>query len=204
MGKSPKKPITKRKWFWPVVGVFAVGAIAGGGGDKEEQKQPPVEPDTSVVQVDTSDRSTIPDMFNPVENISSQTTAPEPDISTSPDESEPKEQNQKPETPENPEQTSDIHPEKEPEPVTEPEPIVDPKQEPDPVVEPDNPKNTNSAGKERRSNWSSGAYLGSTESDKYHDYECRAAKKILPENEVWFSSEADAQAAGYSRCGICW
>lgn len=66
------------------------------------------------------------------------------------------------------------------------------------------PKNTNSTGKERRSNWSSGAYLGSSESDKYHDYECRAAKNILPENEVWFSSEEDAQSAGYSRCGICW
>lgn len=64
--------------------------------------------------------------------------------------------------------------------------------------------NENTTGKERRSNWASGAYLGSSESDKYHDCECRAAKNILPENEVWFSSEAEAQAKGYSRCGICW
>lgn len=74
----------------------------------------------------------------------------------------------------------------------------------EPVKTTDSSKNTNSVGKERRSNWSSGAYLGSSESDKYHDYECRAAKNILQENEVWFSSEAAAQAAGYFRCGICW
>lgn len=189
MGKSPKKPITKRKWFWPVVGVVAISAIAGGGGDKEDQQQTPVEPNKSVVQVDTSDRLTLPDV-----------SKPEEDISTPPDKSEPKE----PEAPKKPEQTPDTNPEKDQKPTSAPEPIVTPQPEQDPVVEPANPKNTNSAGKERRSNWSSGAYLGSTESDKYHDYECRAAKKILPENEVWFSSEADAQAAGYSRCGICW
>lgn len=190
MGKSPKKPITKRKWFWPVVGVVAISAIAGGDGDKEEQKQPKVEPGKSVIQVDTSDRSTIPDMSKPVEDISSQTTVTKSDTSQAQDESKPEEQDKKQETPKKPEQTPDTNPKKEP--------------EPDPVVAPDTPKNTNSAGKERRSNWSSGAYLGSTESDKYHDYECRAAKKILPENEIWFSSEEDAQAAGYSRCGICW
>ena len=65
-------------------------------------------------------------------------------------------------------------------------------------------KNTNNNGKGRRRNWPSGSYLGSTESDKYHDYECRAAKTILSENEVWFSSEEAAKSAGYSRCGICW
>lgn len=193
MGKSPKKPITKRKWFWPVVGVVAISAIAGGGGEKEEKKQPPVEPDKSVVQVDTSDRPTIPDI-----------SKLEEDISTSQDKSKPKEPDQEPEAPKNPEQTPDTNPEKDQKPVPEPEPIVTPQPEPDLVVELDNPKNTNSAGKERRSNWSSGAYLGSTESTKYHDYECWAAKKILPENEIWFSSEEDAQAAGYSRCGNCW
>lgn len=77
--------------------------------------------------------------------------------------------------------------------------------EPEPVITTPTPsKNTNSAGNERRSNWANGTYLGSKESDKYHDYECRAAENILPENEVWFSSEEEARAAGYSRCGICW
>lgn len=65
-------------------------------------------------------------------------------------------------------------------------------------------ENTNNFEKDRRNNWSDGDYLGSLESDKYHNFECRAAKKILPENEIWFSSEESAKAAGYSRCGICW
>lgn len=74
-----------------------------------------------------------------------------------------------------------------------------------PDQKPENSSSTqNISGKERRSNWANGAYLGSSESDKYHDYECRAAKNILLENEVWFNSEEQAQAAGYSRCGICW
>jgi len=55
-----------------------------------------------------------------------------------------------------------------------------------------------------KSNWPAGTFLGSELSDKYHSHNCRAAQKILPENEIWFSSEGEAQAAGYSRCGICW
>lgn len=50
---------------------------------------------------------------------------------------------------------------------------------------------------------SSGTYVGSVESDKYHVPGCRHAKKILPENEIWFDSAADAQNAGYSPCGVC-
>jgi micrococcal nuclease len=46
-------------------------------------------------------------------------------------------------------------------------------------------------------------YVGSTESDKYHYPECRWAKKILPENEIWFSSSEDARSKGYVPCGIC-
>lgn len=46
-------------------------------------------------------------------------------------------------------------------------------------------------------------YVGSIGSDKYHDPDCRWAKKILPENEIWFSSKEEAQAAGYSPCGTC-
>lgn len=83
------------------------------------------------------------------------------------------------------------------EPVPEPEPALTPPPEKPPV-------NRSTSGKIRRGNWVDGSYLGSIESDKYHDHECRAAKKILPENEIWFASEDEAKASGYSRCGICW
>jgi len=49
----------------------------------------------------------------------------------------------------------------------------------------------------------SGQFVGSLESDKYHYPSCRWAKKILPQNEIWFSSSQDARAAGYVPCGAC-
>lgn len=48
-----------------------------------------------------------------------------------------------------------------------------------------------------------GVYVGSIQSDKYHFPSCRHAKKILQENEIWFDSKEDAAAAGYSPCGVC-
>lgn len=48
-----------------------------------------------------------------------------------------------------------------------------------------------------------GMFVGSIKSDKYHYPNCRAAKNIKPENEIWFSSSADARAHGYVPCGIC-
>lgn len=89
---------------------------------------------------------------------------------------------------------------------TEPEPP--PESEPESEVEPDYhsfvsseptppPKRSNVNG------WS-GNYLASSESDKYHCKMCRAAKNILSVNEIWFDSEEEARANGYSRCGICW
>jgi len=46
-----------------------------------------------------------------------------------------------------------------------------------------------------------GRFVGSSNSDKYHWPECPWGKKISEENQVWFSSEQEAQAAGYIRCG---
>jgi hypothetical protein len=46
-------------------------------------------------------------------------------------------------------------------------------------------------------------FVGSIKSDKYHYPSCSAAKRIKPENEIWFSSSADARAHGYVPCKIC-
>ena len=56
---------------------------------------------------------------------------------------------------------------------------------------------------ETTSQKSSGVYVGSIDSDKYHNPSCRFAKEILPENEIWFDSAEDAQNSGYSPCGGC-
>ena len=50
---------------------------------------------------------------------------------------------------------------------------------------------------------SSGTYVGSVDSDKYHIPGCRFAEKILPENEIWFDTIEEAQSAGYTACGVC-
>ena len=48
-----------------------------------------------------------------------------------------------------------------------------------------------------------GTYVGSLESDKYHYPDCRHAKRILTENRIWFDTKEEAQAAGYTACGVC-
>ena len=46
-------------------------------------------------------------------------------------------------------------------------------------------------------------FVGSKKSDKYHYPSCRWAEKILPQNEIWFSSSEEARRAGYVPCGVC-
>jgi len=46
-------------------------------------------------------------------------------------------------------------------------------------------------------------FVGSKKSDKYHYPDCKLAKKILPDNQIWFSSSEEARAAGYVPCGVC-
>jgi micrococcal nuclease len=46
-------------------------------------------------------------------------------------------------------------------------------------------------------------FVGSVKSNKYHYPDCRWAKEINPENEIWFSSSEDARNKGYVACGVC-
>jgi len=48
-----------------------------------------------------------------------------------------------------------------------------------------------------------GKYVASKDSDKYHLPDCRWVKNIQPENLIYFDTEEDAVAAGYSPCGTC-
>lgn len=44
-----------------------------------------------------------------------------------------------------------------------------------------------------------GIFVGSVNSDKYHWPNSPWAKRISEENQIWFSSEDEAQSAGYIR-----
>ena len=53
------------------------------------------------------------------------------------------------------------------------------------------------------SNASERVFVGSIKSSKYHYPSCQWAKKIKPENEIWFSSSQDARNQGYVACKVC-
>lgn len=42
-----------------------------------------------------------------------------------------------------------------------------------------------------------------SDSKKYHYSWCSSWKKIKPENQVWFNSDKEAEAAGYTLAGNC-
>jgi hypothetical protein len=42
-----------------------------------------------------------------------------------------------------------------------------------------------------------------SDSNKYHYSWCSSWKKIKPENQVWYNTEADAISAGYTLAGNC-
>ncbi len=45
-----------------------------------------------------------------------------------------------------------------------------------------------------------GMFVASRGGKKYHWPWCSWGKNIRPENQIWFNSESEAQAAGYSPC----
>jgi len=46
-------------------------------------------------------------------------------------------------------------------------------------------------------------YVGSKNSDVYHRLSCHYVNNILESNKVYFSSKAEAEAAGYRACKVC-
>lgn len=47
-------------------------------------------------------------------------------------------------------------------------------------------------------------YVGSVNSDKFHEPSCSHAKRIKEGNKITFSSRQEAIDAGYSPCGVCY
>lgn len=50
---------------------------------------------------------------------------------------------------------------------------------------------------------STGRYVGSKNSDKYHRSTCPTAQRISSKNEIWFDDAADARRSGYVPCKVC-
>ncbi len=48
-----------------------------------------------------------------------------------------------------------------------------------------------------------GAYVGSRNGTKYHLPSCAGARRIAPENQVWFATQEEAETAGYTPASNC-
>lgn len=46
-------------------------------------------------------------------------------------------------------------------------------------------------------------YVGSIQSDKYHELDCRWAGEINPGNRIYFRSKSEAEGLDYSACQVC-
>ena len=46
-------------------------------------------------------------------------------------------------------------------------------------------------------------YIGSSQSNKFHYTDCRWAKKINPDNAIYFNSREEAFSYGYVPCKVC-
>lgn len=243
MKKSPKKPITKRIWFWPVTAFAALTVVAGITGQVDErysvESEPPVivepvesqtpngnDPETNESDTPVPETPDVPEENQPESSGEQETTpaqisqAPEETISPTPTPAQTPTPASTPSPSQTPTPSPEPSPEPEPSPVVSqeppptpppvqlPEPSPLPPEEPEQQPEPSAPVLQGVAGfnpeTSERMTWPSGQFLASAQSDKYHRGNCRGAKAILPENEIWFSSEDEAQAAGYSRCGLCW
>ncbi|MFR0798498.1 MAG: Ada metal-binding domain-containing protein [Oscillospiraceae bacterium] len=75
--------------------------------------------------------------------------------------------------------------------------------EPEPQPEQAEPAPTLTPEQAFRESLKQYAYVGSSESDKYHQPTCRWTSKINDGNLVHFDSAEEAQAAGYEPCGTC-
>ena len=202
-GTSGKKPFYQRPWFVAVVIIVLLSAMGSAcSGDDTDQPDAassqqetvlPAEDDTTqeeqASQPSETDTPESPEDAEeaPAENSTKSPEASAPEEPETPD-SAVKEQNISNENSSQQETTSTAAP-------TTPSTSTPASQlSAQPAPEPEPAPQTSSQ---------EGAYVGSIDSDKYHNPGCRWAKKILPENEIWFDSKEAAQAAGYLPCGTC-
>lgn len=203
-GTSGKKPFYQRPWFVAVVIIVLLSAMgsACSGDDtdqtddatsQQEETVLPAEDDTTQEEQDTQQSETdtpeTPEdaQETPAENSTESPEVSAPEEPEAPD-STAKDQNTSNASSSQQTTTSTAAPATPSTSTPASEPAAQPAPEPEPA-----PQTSSQEG----------AYVGSIDSDKYHNPGCRWAKKILPENEIWFESKEAAQAAGYLPCGTC-
>lgn len=203
-GSTSKKPIYQRPWFVALIVIVLLGAVGSACGSDDATKS-----DENIVQqeetVDKAEQETADaktdtaDVEDPAETANTQEDpepVQEPDSDPEPVQ-EPQGSQEEPQTPPTSQDTAQSTPAASENqestgsaPVVVTPPASTPASDPEPTPAPQTSEHKT-------------GYVGSIDSDKYHSPGCRWAKKILPENEIWFESAEAAKAAGYSPCGTC-
>lgn len=157
---------------------------------------------------DSSHETPDPEITTPVQQEQVDKQAPQTDAETQPDET-PGEIQTQPEPDPTPAPDPVVEPEPDPQPTPEPQPVTTPDPTPQPTPEPgpqpeqSEPVATLTPEQAFRESLKQYAYVGSSESDKYHYPTCRWTSKINDGNLVHFDSVEEAQAAGYEPCNTC-
>lgn len=194
---SRKKPIYQRPWFVALVVIILLGAVGSACGSEDatqtdkdaiqqEETVAPEDPDTEEAE-EAAEPEEDPAETPEGQEVSEPSQEPN-DSQEAAQEDTPAQESQNtpeiaPAASENQESTGSA-------PVVVTPPASTPASDPEPTPAPQTSEHKT-------------GYVGSIDSDKYHSPGCRWAKKILPENEIWFESAEAAKAAGYSPCGTC-
>lgn len=196
-GSTSKKPIYQRPWFVALIVIVLLGAVGSACGSEDatqtdkdaiqqEEAVAPEDPDTEETE-EAAEPEEDPAETPEGQEVSESSQEPN-DSQEAAQEDTPAQESQNtpeiaPAASENQESTGSA-------PVVVTPPASTPASDPEPTPAPQTSEHKT-------------GYVGSIDSDKYHSPGCRWAKKILPENEIWFESAEAAKAAGYSPCGTC-
>lgn len=163
-----------------------IGAFMSGNEDETDVK--PIDPPAAVVQAETQQEDPIQEIEQDSEPTVKQDTTPATDTQDT--------------TPATDTQAPAETPETAP---TEPQPAQETLSTSSVETPSQVPESTPTLTPEQafRESLYQYAYVGSSESDKYHTPSCRWVDKIHEGNLVHFDSKEAAAAAGYKPCGTC-
>ena len=198
-----KKPGKGKLVAGGLAALCVVGAIAGGGGDKEDKT-----PDASV-QASTS-------ISVPADSTSAQLPggAEISDASAAGDGSAPASSAgaaSEPEPGKTQQPAAEPEPAKDPEPVAEPEPVKEPEPQPDPAPaappaassQPSEPPAAKEPEPEPAPEPVAQTYVGNSNTMKFHKPNCSSVEDIAADNKVTLDSRDSAISKGYQPCKRC-
>lgn len=185
-----KKPGKGKLVAGGLAALCVVGAIAGGGGDKEAKTpDASVQASTSISVPAASTSAQIPGGAE-ISDASAPVDVPEPNVSAA---------------------ASSAVSAPDPEPVAEPEPVKEPEPQPDPAPaappaassQPSEPPAAKEPEPEPAPEPVAQTYVGNSNTMKFHKPNCSSVEDIAADNKVTLDSRDSAISKGYQPCKRC-